>query len=297
MSIIKKMKTKENSILQNRSKQETIIFRIVFIIFCLYAALLVFPFAWLVVNSLKTSMEYQINNPFSLPSVWQFSNYKKTFELLVVNDTGFFGMVLNSIWYTVGTTTISIICCSATAYCIAKYNFMLKKLLYGTAIFVMIIPIVGALPAQYKLNNQLGITDSPLFLVTSTGGFGFNFIVLYGFFQSVSNSYGEAAKIDGAGHQVVFWKIIMPQAMAPVLSLAILSAIGAWNNYMTPLLYLPSYPTLASGLYEYESNMMRVANYPVYFAGILLSMLPILIIFIIFQKTIMQNVSAGGLKG
>lgn len=178
-----------------------------------------------------------------------------------------------------------------------EIQVVLQKPLYFIAIFTMIIPIVGALPAQYKLMYDLHIANSPLFLISYTGGFGFNFIILYGFFKSISGTYAEAAKIDGAGNHVVFWRIMMPQAKAPIVSLAIIACIGVWNDYQTPILYLSDFPNLASGLYEYESNMMRLANYPVYFAGVLISTVPILFVFIAFQKTIMNNVVAGGLKG
>ena len=296
MSNIKEIKATGSTIYKHLGGQKAV-YIFVFALFCLYALILLFPIACLIVNSFKGSLEYLNGNMFYLPEKWLFSNYIEVFDLLVVNDTSFFGMLLNSIWFSLGSTAVSVICSSMTAYCVAKYRFVLQKPLYFIAIFTMIIPIVGALPAQYKLMYDLHIANSPLFLISYTGGFGFNFIILYGFFKSISGTYAEAAKIDGAGNHVVFWRIMMPQAKAPIVSLAIIACIGVWNDYQTPILYLSNFPNLASGLYEYESNMMRLANYPVYFAGVLISTVPILFVFIAFQKTIMNNVVAGGLKG
>ena len=120
---------------------------------------------------------------------------------------------------------------------------------------------------------------------------------MYAFFINLSCSYAEAALIDGAGHFKIFKTIMMPLAAPPILSLAVISSISIWNDYMTPLVYMRDYPTLATGLYVYETSMTRATNYPVYFAGVLLSLIPILTVFIFFQNTIMENVTAGGLKG
>ena len=90
---------------------------------------------------------------------------------------------------------------------------------------------------------------------------------------------------------------MFPQALAPLAVFAIQDFIAGWNDYMSPLIYMPSYPTIASGLYQYESQMIRGMNYPVYFAGIVISAIPILIIFISMRKTFMTSLSMGGLKG
>lgn len=288
---------KENNTLKRSSVTKRVIFAVVLAIFIIYAISLIYPFVWLTTSSLKEAMEYAGGNSFALPKTWKFDNYVRVFDLLVVNETNYFGMLLNSLWFTAGMTAISITICAMTAYSVSKYKFKLRGLIYGLAVFSMVIPVVGALPAQYKLAGDLGIYNSPLYLISATGGFGFNFFVLYGFFKSISWSYAEAALIDGAGNHTVFWRIMLPQAKAPMLSLAIIASIGVWNDYMTPLLYLPDFPTVASGLYEYESNMIRLADYPVYFAGIFISVIPIFTVFIIFQKTIMENIVAGGLKG
>lgn len=281
----------------HKSKHQTIIFSIVLVLFVTYAITLVYPFIWMLLSSLKTGEQFTDANPFSLPEEWRFGNYIEAMKSLQINDFNFFTMVFNSIWQTVCGTAINIIVTCMTAYVVAKYTFKGRSIVYGIAIVVMILPIVGSLPASYKLRIDLGIYDTPLQLITATGGFGFNFLVLYGFFSNISWSYAEAAFVDGAGDDRIFWRIMLPQAMPAVLTLTILSFIGGWNDYMGPILYYPSYPTLASGLYLYELIAKRTGNYPIYFAGAVISIIPIMIIFVAFQNTIMTSVSAGGLKG
>lgn len=269
------------------------------IFFAVYSAMLIFPFVWAIVNSLKDGREFFENGPFAFPEKLLFKNYLLAFSEIKVAKTGLFGMFFNSIVYTAGSTAVSVFVCTMTAYIITKFKFFGRNFLSVLAIFLMIIPIVGALPAQYKLISSLGLKNN-LFgmMLTYTGGFGFNYFILCGTFRSISWSYAEAAEIDGAGDYTIFFKIMLPQAKPAMLALAIITAIGIWNDYYTPLLYLPKTPTLAYGLYAFESMIIYGgANYPIYFAAILMSLVPVLIIFILFQKPIMENMVAGGLKG
>lgn len=279
------------------SRQEKIILTITTVVFALYAITLVYPFFYTFMNSFKTEEQFY-DNVFSLPSEWHFENYawamQKEFKA-----TSIVGMFWNSFWQTVMATGVGMICCSLMAYVVARYNFKFLKLLYAVAIFSMVIPIVGNTPAMYKLLYATGIADNPAAIwVIWANGFGFAFLVLYGFFKSVSWSYAEAAFVDGASHFRVFIQVMMPQAMPAVVSMIILSAVGFWNDYMTPYLYLPSYPTVAVGLFELKSTLRwELGGVPVYYALMLISLIPIIIVFVAFQKTIMENVSTGGLKG
>ena len=172
--------------------------------------------------------------------------------------------------------------------------------MFYISLVVMILPIVGSLPAQFRLVKNMGIDNSPLLLLMFCSGFGFNFIVMYGFFSNVSWSYAEAGFIDGASDFQVFFSIILPQAVPSVLSLMILAAIGFWNDYQTPLMYLNKLPPLSVGLQDFNLNIgysLLPNSYPLLFAGVMLSIVPILIVFVVCQDTIMNNTVAGGLKG
>lgn len=283
-------------IIEKRSGVQRAVFAVVFILFSIYTITLIFPFVWAFLSSLKTDDEYWAK-VFALPEKWLFSNYALAFKEFKIGDTGMFGLIGNSIWLTFAGTAAAVLTSSATAYIIAKYKFWGTKIIYGVAIFSMIIPIVGNLPAMYKLVTGLKLNNPAGILTLYAGGFGFNFIILIGFYRSVSWTYAEAGFIDGASHSTVYWRIILPQAKPAIVSIAILSCIGIWNDYYTPLLYLKDYPTLALGIYQFDIMQQYRSNMPIYYCATLLSVLPILIVFCLFQETIMENTVAGGLKG
>lgn len=303
------MNMSESAVLKKRSPRENVLFGIVFAIFVIYALSLVFPFLYMMMNSFKDSYVYLEEsfgggNHLSFPSEWVFANYSEALLEMSMKNTrgdtvGFPLMFLNSIWYSVLCTASGVFASALTSYCIAKYKFKLRGILYGIAIFSMTIPIVGNTGSFFKLINQLGLYNTPLYpIVTAFGGFGFNFLVLYGFFRSLPWSYAEATFIDGGGHATVFFRIMLPQAWPAMLTLCIMAFIGAWNDYMTMILYMPDYPTLASGLYVIESSIKRsdAGSYPVYYAALLIACLPIIAIFAGFSDIIMSNFTIGGLK-
>lgn len=283
-------------ILENRTGVQRVVFIIVFVLFSVYALSLIFPFVWAFLSSLKTDDEYW-ESVFALPRNWLFSNYILAFKEFKIGETGMFGLIGNSLWLTFAGTIAAILTSSATAYIIAKYKFWGTKLIYGVAIFTMIIPIVGNLPSMYRLVTDLKLNNPIGIIALYAGGFGFNFIILYGFYRSVSWTYAEAGFIDGASHSTVYWRIILPQAKPALVSIGILSCIGIWNDYYTPLLYLKDNPTLALGIYQFDIIQQYRSNVPIYYCATLLSVLPILTLFCFFQETIMENTVAGGLKG
>ena len=285
-------------ILTRRSKVEKSVYTFVFIIFVLYSLSLLFPVVWMIVSSFKEATEYTMGNAFDLPKEWHFDNYIKAFELLNVGETNFFGMIFNSLWYTSIVTSLGAFVPAVTGYVMSKYKFPCRNIIFTIAITSMVIPIVGNMASYMKIIGILGLFDNPLYaVITSLGGFGGTFLVYYGFFKSVSWAYAEAATIDGADSYSIFFRIMLPQAVPIMLTYAITGAIVNWNEYMTMILYLPSFPTLASGLFEYQSNAVRSVNYPVYYAGLLISMVLTIILFASFSNKIMTSLSIGGLKG
>lgn len=281
---------------KKRSLAENIVLPIVFVFFAIYAASIILPFVWTFLSSLKTDDEYY-EAVLALPREWLFSNYAEAFRTFSVGGTSMIGMILNSLWLTFSGTFVAVMVSSATAYIIAKYPFWGTKAIYSVAIFTMIIPIVGNLPASYRLVMQLHLNNPIGILALYAGGFGFNFIILHGFYRSVSWSYAEAGFVDGASDLTVYFRIILPQALPAIVSISILSCIGIWNDYYTPFLYLKNSPTLALGIYQFDLIQTYRSNVPVYYCAIILSVIPILTVFVFFQNTIMENTVAGGLKG
>ena len=281
---------------KRKSTKEKIVLWIVFGVFVVYAISLLIPFVWAFFSSLKTDDEYY-GRVFSWPKDWLFSNYINAFSQFKVGKVTFAQMFLNSVWLAIGGTLVSVMVTSMTAYTVAKYEFFGSKFLYKLAIFLMVIPIVGNLPATYRLVVSAGLDNPVGILVLWTGGFGMNFVILHGAYKSVSWTYAEAAFMDGASDSRVYWSIMLPQAVPVLVSLGVLSFIGVWNDYQTPFLYLRKTPTLALGIYQFDLMQQYRSNIPVYYCGVLMSIVPVLLLYCFMQKTILQNTVAGGLKG
>ncbi len=287
--------------LKKRSVSNRIVFMVAFVIFAAYAATLFYAFLWAIISACKSNSDF-VMHMFAMPEKWYPQNYLKAFTLLRVNIGGnqyvnLLGMLMNSVWITVGGTVLSITCATTMTYVVCRYRFPGRKIIYFLNLIVMMLPIMGSLPAQYKFVSDIGFINTPLILLMYAGGFGLNFIVMYGFFKNLPWSYAEACFIDGASDLQTFIWVVVPMTMPIVTALCVISGISIWNDYQTPMLYLKSFPNLALGLYQFNSNMVYEADYPTLFAGFVISTIPILILFGLFSETIMSNVTIGGLKG
>jgi ABC-type glycerol-3-phosphate transport system permease component len=118
---------------------------------------------------------------------------------------------------------------------------------------------------------------------------------MYGAFKGISNSYAESAEIDGAGEYTIFFKIILPQILPIVLALGVENFVARWNDYTTSQINLPSYPTIAYGMFLFQSDITTEKT--VYFASLILASIPGVALYGIFQNFIIKNVSVGGIKG
>ena len=275
---------------------------IVFVIFAVYAVSLLLPFLWMLLNSFKDQNEFYNGNVWGFPKQWQGLNFIEVLQYKVITIGGteesVFEMVLWSILTTVLGTIINVFLSAAAAYVLVNYRFPGRNLIYGAAIFAMVTPIVGTLPAQVNMMEFLHLDNSLLgVLFLYSGCFGFNFIMLYSAFSSLSWSYAEAAGMDGASRFGIFFKIMLPMAKGPIVACCILQAITLWNDYSTPYLFMPNHYTLAVGLYELQGEFMGSGNYPMMFASVLVALIPVLVLYACFQKKIIENTNAGGLKG
>jgi ABC-type glycerol-3-phosphate transport system permease component len=279
------------------------LFFIVFVIFVFYALSILYPLVWGFIASLKNADEYYLEpanlaEVFALPKKYYWSNYNYAFFKLEDHGVNFLSMFWNSTWFSVGSIAINLLFTSLVAYIISKYKFPGRNFLYLVAVLTMIIPIYGTFPATYALYHNLKMVDSPLILLSATGGFGMNFIILTSYYSNISWTYAEAAMMDGAGHFKIYTRIMRPLARPMLASIFLLGFIGKWNDYMSCLLYLPQkYVTLAGGLFDYEIANVQLGTYPYLFAGCFLSLIPVLILFACLSKTMMKNMTFGGIKG
>ncbi len=267
---------------------------IAFIFLTLWCLVFFSGLLWLVLASLKGRVQY-VTDKVNLPTKWEFKNYIEAFTSLDATGKSVPVMVWNTLWRVFGCMITAQISQQALAYVIAKYKFWGRNAIYWTSIITMMIPVYGTMAASIKMYEFLGFYNSPL-IIFSTFGIG-GILIPISCYRSLSWTYAEAAFIEGAGHFTVFFKIMLPQVVPVITALCVTSFIGAWNDYMTPIIYMPDYPSLATGLYMYEIECERTMNYPVLFAGLIMSVLPALALFITFQGTFLQLDISGGLKG
>ena len=279
-----------------RTAPEMVLFVFVFLFFSIYAFMLIYPVVWGFGSSFKTIDEYY-DNRFGLPTEWIFENYPKALETIENGDMSFLQMAWNSVWFSLGSAWINMEFISAYAYVLNKYRFKGRNLLYGLCLFIMSVPVGASFVSTYRLYYALNLANSYAILLTATSVYGMNLMLFHSYYSNISNSYMEAAKIDGANFYQIYFKIMRQQASPLALTLGLLLFIGKWNDYMSPLLYLPEMPTLATGLFRYQTIVERNGNYPVLFAGLFMCLLPVLIIFIIFSDKMMNGINIGGLKG
>lgn len=289
-----KRKTRSKNIYIS-GKRTTTIYAIVFTFFVLYAFSLIFPYFIVVGNSFKSLAEYS-ESIFSFPkdlivSGDIFKNYRDVFV-----EYDIFQMFVNTIILTIGGTILGVLFPTTVSFILAKYQFKFNSAIYTIAIIFMMVPGVGTLTATVKLFYELNLMDTyfGVFCLYASP-FGSYFFILYAYYKGLSSTYMEAAYIDGANDFYIFFKIILPMSKAGLSTIAILVGLNTWNDYFTPYMYMPNVKTLSTGLEELSSNIFGGGILKL-FAAMVCMTVPVLIVFFIGGKNMLENVAAGGIK-
>ena len=260
------------------------------VLLVLMLLVMVYPLFMAVWCSFKSTAEFNISKwyptlPLNFENVWFALK-----ELWVY--------ILNTV-FVGGTGTLGVLVVSSlAAYAFARMKFFLKNFLYGMVIALMMIPAIMTLVPSFMLYKQLVGTDTYLILIIPiiTGGSVFGVFLLRGFFEGVSESIFEAAKMDGAGDLRCYLSICVPLSVPILLTLAIMQLTGTWNDYIWPQLVLSEEKfTVSAGLLltfksEYTSNM------PVMFAGYLVASSPLILLFIFANKFYIQGLVGAAIK-
>lgn len=279
----------------------------VFILF--YCLSLLLMYGWGLSTSLKSLAEYRKDMyglPEGMPWEWEWKNYVRVFEAISVpvtingvrGDAKLFNMFFNTFTYAaVGSllTTFFTWCC---AYLISKYNYFWSKFIFSFNLIMMFIPITGNLASALQVNKALGLYDSWWYVIVHSIGFGgMNLLIFHAFHEGLGNEYTEAAKIDGAGNNAIMFKIILPLSRQIFISLAIMAFIGRWNDYMTMVVWMPNHPTMAYGIFYFSVTTTSEFSWPhKQIAACMVLVVPILILYLFFQRTMLDNIRVGGLK-
>ncbi len=269
----------------------------------IYSISLFIPILWAIMTSLKEPhIAYNLDR-LGFPKELYFENFMTVFEKFFVEiSTGekilFPEMLVNSLLYAVGNSLIHTIVTFIVAYAVARFNFKIGKVIYFTVILGMILPLVGSQPSMLTLARQLHLYNNMIGQwIMNAHYLGMYFLVFHATLKAYPKDFDEAARIDGASNLGVMIKIMFPLSITTFSTILLLNFIQHWNNYSSPMLFMPDVPTVAYGLRTFDTgNDPYITNTPTRLAACITVAIPTLILFLIFHDRLLNNVSIGGVK-
>lgn len=289
-----KVKNRKNRV---EEKSLTITRNVVRIFLIIWSILIIFPILWAVLSSLKTNLEFG-TNAWKLPEKLQWVNYKEAWE-----GANFSKYFLNSLILSAGTVALSIIMTATSAYVVGKFvHPVVKSIEIFYSIFMMVPQMLLLIPLL-QMCKKLNMTKSNVVLFTlmitnALQGVPFYIFLLTPFMRSINNSILEAAEIDGANQFQSFITLVLPMIVPAIFMVGLLSFVGIWNEYVMSITFIkdPTKYTLSAGINELMNDAK--AGQTLKFAALIIAMLPILIIYAIFQKPLQNGLSSSdGVKG
>ena len=266
--------------------------------------LMMIPFFWMFLTSLKTRAEVFSAAPLSLPSGPHWDNYATMWNAF--GDVTFGNFFLNSVKLASLNTIGQVFACSMAAYAFAVIPFRGRGVIFGVLLATLIIPFQVVLVPNFILwrnlphpasesGNFIG-TQEPLWVGAFLGG-AFGIFLLRQFFLAIPVELADAARIDGANHWQIFRRVYLPLARPAIATLAIFEFMWSWNDLINPLIYLRHIDqyTTTVGLAFFEGQF--VGKWPEMMAGAMVSLLPMIILFVIAQKYFVRGIALTGLKG
>ncbi len=265
---------------------------ILFLIALAVAYIMIVPFVWMLSASFKLKTEI-----FSVPIKWipetfHLDNYRS-----IVEEIPFPLYFFNTAKITIIITILQVITCSMAAYAFSKLRFPGRDTLFLAYLGTMMVPWHAIMIPQFIVIQKLGLYDNHLSLIL-TGAFSvFGVFILRQNMLSIPDSLGEAAKIDGCGPVGIYAKVILPLTKNGLATLVVLTFNNVWNDYMGPMIYLDKEAnrTIQLGLATFKREFDT--NYGAIMAGTVVSLIPVVIIYIIAQKYIVDGIAYSGVKG
>ena len=289
-----KVKNRKNRV---EEKSLTITRNVVRIFLIIWSILIIFPILWAILSSLKTNLEFG-TNAWKLPEKLQWVNYKDAWE-----GANFSKYFLNSLILSVGTVALSIIMTATSAYVVGKFvHPVVKSIEIFYSIFMMVPQMLLLIPLL-QMCKKMNMTKSNVVLFTlmvtnALQGVPFYVFLLTPFMRSINNSILEAAEIDGANQFQSFITLVLPMIVPAIFMVGLLSFVGIWNEYIMSITFIKDSTkyTLSAGINELMNDAKTGETLK--FAALIIAMLPILIIYAIFQKPLQNGLSSSdGVKG
>ena len=254
----------------------------------------VVPVISCVITAFKTSEEYQNTNVMTLPENWlNFDNFIKAFTTANMGRA-----FINSLIVMICVLFVSIIVGTQLAYVLNRFKFPGNTLIRNLFLFASLLPGVAMQVTVYNIMSSLGFINHLYgYIIMMCGTDVISIYIFIQFMENIPVSLDESAIIDGASYWTIYWKIMLPLLKPVIITSCILKGVGVYNEYYAANLYLQDKDlhTIATSLYTFVGPMG--SQYNLICAGVLISLLPALIVFIIFQKQIYSGITAGAVKG
>ena len=256
------------------------------------ALVMVVPFVWELLTAFKTYAESIAVPPQVFPRTPIWSNFSTVFRSLPFGT-----QFVNSVLMTVLRTAGQVLFCALAGYAFARLRFPGRNILFALFLAVMMIPSQLFLLSNYKTIQAMGLLNSVLALALPGMFSAFGTFLMRQFYMQLPHDLEEAARIDGASVPEIFFRIMMPLSANGLLALGILTAIWSWNDLLWPLVVNtdPTQMPLSVGLATLSGQY--VTNYPVLMAGSLMASVPMVILFVVFQRNMIRGIAAGAMKG
>lgn len=257
----------------------------------IWSLLVLIPLLWVLMSSFKTSQEI-FDSPFSLPKTWRFENYAHAWEGAQIGS-----YFANSLIVVFGGLIITMLFGSMCAYVLARFEFPGSRIVYWIMLAGLTFPIFLAVVPLFFILRGFGLTNSLVGLMIVYGMFAlpFTMFFLYSFFRSLPNSVYEAAQLDGCGEWRTFFQIMLPMARPGVATVAILNFVGLWNQFLLPIALIqdPKKYVLTQGMQQFASAAGYDVDFGALFAAVVITVVPVLIVYLIFQRQLQGSVSPG----
>lgn len=269
----------------------------------LIAVFFVFPLVWMIVTSTKTELQYA-NDLGSfrtfLPYVKDLSTFFDNYaRVLTQYDIWKYG--LNSMGYALAVVAGNILVNALAGYVMAKFNFPGKGFVSFLIMFLLIVPVETTIIPLYSIVHNLGLSGTVLAVILPPLVSVFNIFLFQQFFTNISKEYIEAAQLDGASQLKIFFVIMMPLSAPIVATVATFAFIGVWNDYIWPTMVLPSPQAGRWPLYPIQAALTTIQSIEgvttgEVMASLVITSIPIFLIYVFAQKYIVEGIGAGGLK-
>ncbi len=258
------------------------------------ALIVLFPFYWMIISSLKTLEEYRLNVPTFFPKTIMLSNYADAFTTASLGR-----LFLNTMYVGIVSTILSLIITVLSAFAFARLEFKGKDLMFSALLATMMIPGELFTITNYSTVTRLGWMNTYTVLIVPFLVSVFYIYLLRQNFMQIPNELYLAAKVDGTSDLKYLWKVMVPLSLPTLISITILKMMGAWNSYIWPRLVAndEAHRMITNGLRNAFTDTTGDVNYPVQMAAVAIVSAPLFLVFIFLRKYIMAGVSRSGIKG